>query len=85
MSNTNNGGPAFPLVPVEYRGELVYGELGLTVRDYFAAKAMPAIYDVAMREAEQGSGLLEDDQWRVGLAFDAYKMADAMLRAREAE
>jgi hypothetical protein len=58
---------------------------GMTLRDYFAAKAMPAIYDVAMREAEQGSGLLADDQWRVGLAFDAYKMADAMLKAREAE
>jgi len=52
------------------------------MRDYFAAKVLPVIYDVAMREAEQGSGLFEDDQWRVGLALDAYMMADALLNAR---
>ncbi len=81
MSNTNNGGPAFPGMDyVSHDGKK--NPEGMTLRDYFAANVIPTIYDVAMREAEQGSGLLDDDQWRVGLAFDAYKMADAMLRAR---
>ncbi len=82
MSNTNNGGPAFPYEERNGDGYPVKDYFGITMRDYFAAKVMPAIYDVAMREAEQGSGLLADDQWRVGLALDAYKMADAMLLAR---
>ena len=48
---------------------------GMTLRDYFAAKAM--------------QGLLSDPDWRIDLPFSAtasaaYKMADAMLEAREA-
>jgi hypothetical protein len=77
MSNTNNGGPAFPLVPVEYRGELVYGELGLTVRDYFAAKVMQGLWSLPSS--------FENDAMSFEMCADtAYKQADAMLAAREA-
>ena len=58
-------------------------EQGMTLRDYFAAKVLPAIYQDAMTEAGQGSGLLRLEDWRVGLAQDAYAMADAMLEARK--
>ena len=47
----------------------VYG--GMTLRDYFAAKAMNAFLS-------RDGGTLEKD------AEAAYKMADAMLKAREA-
>ena len=52
------------------------------LRDYFAAKVLPSIYEVAMIEASD-SGLLQHDDWRVGLALDAYAMADAMMKARQ--
>ena len=59
-------------------------EPGMTLRDYFAAKALPSVYDSAIVDASQGSGLFSDPDWRIGLALDAYAMADAMLKAREA-
>ena len=73
MSNINTGGPAFP---TEYRDDarLPCSE-GMTLRDYFAAKAMQANLTV-IRE-------FPDEHWRMGLALDAYAMADAMLKARE--
>jgi hypothetical protein len=47
---------------------------GMTLRDYFAAKAMQAYLPDAMEHnATEGE-----------LALMAYKMADAMLKAREA-
>lgn len=65
MSDIKDGGPAFRM----------------TLRDYFAAKALPAIYSEAMAEYET-TGLFSYPDWRTGLALDAYEMADAMLKAR---
>ena len=65
MSNTNTGGPASPNYPsAKY----------MTLRDYFAAKAM--------------QGYLGSPEWLrevspQGTAEAAYRVADAMLRARE--
>ena len=69
MNNTNTGGPAFPFIdsasPLEHPG--------MTLRDYFAARAMAA---------DMADGIHENDfAWA---AARAYKMADAMLKAREA-
>jgi hypothetical protein len=64
MNNTNTGGPAFP---VAYGGGCIEG---MTLRDYFAAKAMQGML------ACPGSIRVDDD------ANLAYKMADAMLKAR---
>ena len=68
MSN-NTGGPAFPapagrLTPIT--------DQGMTLRDYFAAKAMHA-----RLTTYKGS-------WYAGVAEEAYEAADAMLEAREA-
>ena len=68
MSNTNTGGSAFP-TPRYERGDMY--SLGMTLRDYFAAKAMNAFLS-------RDGGTLEMD------AEAAYKMADAMLKARDA-
>jgi hypothetical protein len=52
------------------------GKKGMTLRDYFAAKAMQGLL----------AGLLADGQdlkWDQ-VAIDSYRQADAMLKAREA-
>jgi hypothetical protein len=71
MSNTNTGGPAFPTT--------VYTNddfKGMTLRDYFAGKAM---------QAQVGNPLkLGDDESHRLIAERAYRMADAMLKARDA-
>ena len=78
MSN-KTGGRAFPCDSIVERDEV--GHLhgfeissgGMTLRDYFAAKAMQGIIS-----SECNYGAFTD------LASDAYSIADAMLRAREA-
>jgi|APGre2960657404_1045060.scaffolds.fasta_scaffold43924_4 hypothetical protein len=70
-----NNPPAFPHT-VEYKGSDCGGIVphsGMTLRDYFAAKAMQA--------------LLSDNDWRQDMDFDdtafaANKQADAMMKAR---
>ena len=75
MSEINNGGPAFP-----QKEPLSNDWHGMSLRDYFAAKAMPACYYEVCRECDI-SGWPED--WKTGVAMDAYAMADAMLAERE--
>lgn len=49
------------------------------LRDYFAAKVLPAVFsDYCSAARETGF----DYGWRIGLAIEAYEMADAMLDAR---
>ncbi len=72
MSDTNTGGPAFPLSTVDPYDRSVTTCDGMTLRDYFAAKAMQAVI-------ARG-----DDTNRPGMAEWSYAMADAMLKAREA-
>lgn len=52
---------------------------GLLLRDYFAARALGLCYAQYLNYAEV-EGLQED--WRTGVALDAYMMADAMIKAR---
>ncbi|MGX9740460.1 hypothetical protein [Pseudocitrobacter corydidari] len=75
MSKENHGGPAFPHIrkPVAPGVEEVITNGGMSLRDYFAAKAMQGIIS-----SECNYGAFSD------LASDAYSIADAMLRAREA-
>ena len=73
MSNTNTGGPAFPQSSVEQLASK-FNVQGMTLRDYFAAKAM--------------QGYLGSPEWLrevspQGTAEAAYRVADAMLKARE--
>lgn len=68
--------PAFPALPIsrDFNGELLYQAKGLTVRDYFAAKAMQAL----LARLTYG---IEDDPTDV--ATVAYDYADAMLKVRK--
>ena len=89
MGPVNNGGPAFPLGSSEHVDGVHYGEAGMTLRDYFAAKLMHAEVMTccvpggacdALVEACGRTGEKPEDH----MARCAYEMADAMLRAREA-
>jgi len=51
-------------------------DTGMTLRDYFAAKAMQPFLDQL--------GCRADQKWFDEVAEGAYKMADAMIKAREA-
>lgn len=81
MSEKDTGGPAFP-VPMFSIGHAKYEaqQQGLTLRDYFAAKAMQGL----MTRKEQGGfdfAVYEKDAMRVALW--AYDLADEMLKARK--
>jgi hypothetical protein len=95
MSNTNTGGPAFPA----FEHHAGYGQMlavgGMTLRDYFAAKALPISYqfwmndyyhpdssDAEIRAEEDRADFAPDMQMLI--AETAYEMANAMLKAREA-
>ena len=72
MSNT--GGPAFPQPDMVDDGALIaQGSTGMTLRDYFAAKAIIAYHS---------DGEFSDSE---DVANWCYRLADAMLEAREAK
>ncbi|HDR2317094.1 TPA: hypothetical protein QCH60_002897 [Enterobacter asburiae] len=71
MSKKNDGGYAFPMEATDATACRDCNQ-GMTLRDYFAAKAMQGIIS-----SECNYGAFSD------LASDAYSIADAMLRARE--
>jgi len=87
VNQINNGGPAFP---VNYSNEMdaptVYPTEGMTLRDYFAAKAMPLAMERLRLNYTRDMGdewSWKDTDWEF-IADRAYDMADAMLHAREA-
>lgn len=67
MSDKNDGGPAFPSSNTPETG---YFAEGMTLRDYFAAKAMQSF--LAQRAFP----------WDIEIPATAYRIADAMLKAR---
>jgi hypothetical protein len=75
MSNTNTGGPAFPSSEYDpqYDRNILTG--GMTLRDYFAAKAMQSIL--------QAKDVHDSREWK-NTAWIAYQVSDEMLKARDA-
>lgn len=77
MDQVKDGGPAFPSTePLQEQTPFFAHSNGMTLRDYFAAKAMQACI--------VGQGVPDFHGSRDGIAESAYKMAGAMLKAREA-
>lgn len=75
MTHKYDGGPAFPFGQIsEVTGQPVNGfyDPGMTLRDYFAAKALQGI----LAHPEVKATAESRSEW-------AYKIADAMLKARE--
>ena len=73
MSNTNTGGPAFP--GLHPSAECRFQEEGMTLRDYFAAKAMQGL----LASLPSDTTLYDSN-----IAKRSYEMADAMLKVRDA-
>ena len=75
--STNTGGPAFPATARVAH----ITEQGMTLRDYFAAKAMQSMiidpFNLQQFEVDDVSGFAGR-----ALADDAYAMADHMMKAR---
>jgi hypothetical protein len=84
MSSTNTGGTAFPGLNAEFTGITSDGQEryeiqpsgGMTLRDYFAAKAMQATVQAWILKSQYPMTDLM-------VAENAYSVADAMLEARE--
>lgn len=92
----NDGGPAFP-VECSYNGEgKIVGsqtgvasgwEIGMTLRDYFAAQALNGAlarttlpeYELAALFGRNRTGIRREEI----IAADAYRIADAMLARRD--
>ena len=75
MTEIEKGGPAFPLELSPQTGRSTVQYFGMSLRDYFAAKALSGIC------------ASENHLDRIG-SFDAaaitcYELADAMLKARK--
>lgn len=74
------GGQAFPQQQWEYDGQnnvLQYQEEGMTLRDYFAAKAMQGLITGAMSD-----GSKHEQEAIEPISAIAYQFADAMIKAR---
>lgn len=71
MFKKNDGGQAFPTAPTEWSGL----NEGMSLRDYFAAKAMQSLLAAGLNS---GAWSDYDD-----LAKSAWSVADAMLKARD--
>ncbi len=75
--------PAFPVREWDSRdGERTFFGHGMSLRDYFAAKAMQAIHAAAFAVAIHPASGPEHIADFMSIAHAAYKMADAMLTAR---
>lgn len=77
------GGPAFP--QGKGAGDALVSEGGVTMRDYFAAKAMQAIRSGPEWQLLEMKSIAANGDGDVDgvIAHFSYKMADAMLKERE--
>lgn len=80
-AHTKDGGPAFPSPAIESATDDRREQRdGMSLRDYFAAKALPAVVAAYI---EASGRCIGTDHIHHNCAAHAFKMADAMLKARE--
>jgi hypothetical protein len=78
MTTKENGGPAFPVTLFDGQTLGDGSANGMSLRDYFAAKAMPFVGELAPHmESNTIDGSFDL------IAKLSYKIADAMLKARQ--
>lgn len=73
-------GPAFPVTPRNGAGQTADTFLGVTMRDYFAAAALPAVIAAYVKANGRCIGT---DHIPNNSAVIAWKFADAMIASRE--
>lgn len=76
----DNGGQAFPSFALDSQDNYL-GESGMTLRDYFAAKAMQSFMNWAL-DQEAFPGYESAEKCAAAYAKHSYAIADAMLEAR---
>jgi hypothetical protein len=84
MSNNNTGGPAFPSFDYIAQNGKKNPE-GMTLRDYFAAKAIHAFSISPWDDYAEMESFTREEYARYcnSVAESAYEFADAMLKARQ--
>lgn len=70
----DDGGPVYPTTEANYQQD--YCGTGISLRDLCAIEVMKSVYTDVIKQPPS------DEHWRMGIAFDCYRMADAMLAAR---
>lgn len=75
----NDGGSAFPRISDEW----VEHQRGMSLRDYFAAKAMQSIINNYKTRSDSEKFIEDREFFYDIIAEESYKLADAMLKARE--
>lgn len=85
MKATNNGGHAFPLpcAPIPGGSHIMWGEPGMSLRDYFAAAALQGLLsNIKIAESITKSKFPPPftQEWHGRIA---YEFADKMLEARK--
>ena len=93
---SKDGGSAFPTTcfdrelfdilrpdagTIPAREKSMVASRGMSLRDYFAAKAAP-VFMVELRADLRARGATVDDAYRI-VALASYEMADALLAARK--
>jgi hypothetical protein len=72
------GGPAFPV-----KSPIAGDFAGMSMRDYFAAKAMNGLMSLPLQELTSYASLMQKKDVKDFVVDVAYEVADAMLKARE--
>ena len=84
--NKNDGIAAFPLAhdvpPTEDYERAISVDRGMSLRDYFAAKAMQALIACVWERSGDSNQIIDNDG-HVSLHIRAYEHADAMLAERD--
>ena len=87
MTTIETGGPAFPSKKRIYRAGFPTDDFepvgGMTLRDYFAAKAVQGLACSDTTLWPSGADEADDPPDALFMARTAYMMADAMLAARK--
>lgn len=69
-------GPHVIEAPIKPIGPVVFSVL----RDKMAMSVLPSVYESYVEFAELNG---YEENWQIGVALDAYAMADAMMEARD--
>ena len=87
MSKDNNGGPAFPRPISQHdptkQGQPIPAHDGMTLRDWFAGDALPAIIASLPKEIIQRAGTHGYRERNAEIAQWVYDIADAMIKQRD--
>jgi hypothetical protein len=87
VSGNKDGGPAFPQPCAEIQGRAVnsseFGFPGMSLRDYFAARALPLLIEIASKSGRDGDPGINVVDAAEQITRRAYFIADAMLAQRD--